>query len=125
MTESQHSPRTTQRSSRWTAFVTSIFGGVVDEAVRAAVSAQRVEFDSRVAASIEPMLEWIRGAEAHLAALQADHDRLRALYEGRIVQPDQVGTRVFLLEARVDDLERAHTAMATAISKARVRGEMP
>ena len=118
MTESRHSPQGARRPSRWNTLLTSIFGGVVDEAVGAAVTAQRAEFDTRVAAATEPTLAWIRGAEAHLAALQADHDRLKALYEGRMAQFDR-------LEARLEDLERADTAIAGAITRSRIRDEFP
>ena len=118
MTESRHSPQGARRPSRWNTLLTSMFGGVVDEAVRTAVAARLAEFDSTVAAATEPMLGWMRGAEAHLAALQADHDRLKALHEGRMAQLDR-------LAARLEDLERADTAIAGAIARSRIRDEFP
>ena len=125
MTESRHSPQGARRPSRWNTLLTSMFGGVVDGAVGAAVTAQRAEFDIRMAASTEPMLAWIRGAEAHLAALQADHDRLKVLYEERMAQLDRLAARAIWLEARLEDLERADTAIAGAIARSRIRDEFP
>jgi hypothetical protein len=105
--------------------MTFLLGRALDAAFHKALEAHRTDAEARISASVTPLLEWIRGAEKHLAALQADHNRLGALYEERIAQLDQFVTRASLLEARLDDLERAHTAMAAAISKARVRDEIP
>ncbi len=66
---------------------------------------------------VAPILEWIRGAESHLAALQADHDRVRLLNEQQAIQLDQMQSRVAGLEARVADLERADTDIAVTVAR--------
>ena len=66
---------------------------------------------------VEPILEWIRGAEAHLAALQADHDRVRLLHEQQTAQLDRMQSRVAVLEARVADLERSDTEIAVTVAR--------
>lgn len=64
-----------------------------------------------------PILEWIRGAESHLAALQADHDRVRLLHEQQTIQLDRMQSRLTALEARVADLERADTEIAINVAR--------
>lgn len=91
----------------------------IEAAVRDTLDAQRAETEARLSTALAPVFDWMRNAEAHLAALQADHDRLRVLYETRIAQLDHV----LALEARLDDLERAGTAIAVAIAKARIGQE--
>ena len=161
MTNSRPSHET-KRSSRWNRFVASLLADVVDEHVQKALTDQRAALDARVAASVEPVLAWIRRAEAHLAALQKDHERLRerhdrltalfeermsqldrlaagaedherlrerhdrltALFEERMSQLDRLAAGAGWLETRLEDLERADTAIATALAKARIHDEL-
>ena len=123
MTDSPRPSHDVTRSSRWSAFVRLLIGGVVDEAIRAAVTRERAELDARYAASMESLLAWIRGAETHLAALQADHDRLRIRCGEAVGPQDRTSTRASLYE-RLDDLERAQTALAMGMAKARINLEM-
>jgi hypothetical protein len=75
-------------------------------------------FEQRVsearARDLAPVLAWIRAAEGHLAALQKDHERV---FER--IYPDRLALDVALLEARLSDCERAHTAIAAATATVR------
>jgi len=82
--------------------------------LRPALTVLREEFETR-GRELASALDWIRGAEEHLAALQSDHDRLRVLSEHH-----RLVARVTLVEARLRDLERADQALAAAVAKARM-----
>jgi hypothetical protein len=61
------------------------------------------------AADLRPLLDWIRGAEAHLAALQADHDLLRELHlEERLTDVRPVLEWVRGAEAHLAALQAGH-----------------
>ena len=63
------------------------------------------------------MLEWIRGADAHLAALQGAYDHRRELNDAEAVELERLAASLALMEGRVADVERAHTDIAVAMAK--------
>ena len=81
--------------------------------LRQSLDALRADLEAR-GRELASVLDWIRGAEEHLAALQSDHDRLRVLSAHH-----HLLDRVTLVEARLRDLERADQALAAAVAKAR------
>jgi hypothetical protein len=66
---------------------------------------------------LDPVLDWIRNAENHLSALQAGYDRLESLLNRLTDQVTRATARLALLDARLNDLERADTAIAAAIGR--------
>jgi hypothetical protein len=63
------------------------------------------------------VLEWIRNAEKHMAALQGGYDRLESLLTRHTDQLMRAIARLALLDSRMADLERADTAIAAALGK--------
>ena len=66
---------------------------------------------------VESILRWIESAEAHLAPLQTDHDRMRAQYERHYARMDQMLARIASIEARLIALEHNDTAIAISIAQ--------
>jgi cell division protein FtsB len=71
------------------------------------------------AQDLEPLLAWIRGAETHLGALQAAHDRLVESHRRQAAQLDRVTARTAGLHARITDLQRVDTEIALTIARRR------
>jgi chromosome segregation ATPase len=96
--------------------------GMEDERVRlrAELTGVRTGLEDlarRHAESAEAVVAWIRGAEAHLAGLQAEWERARGLQESHTAQQTRVIARTSLIESRTQDLERAITEIAETVGR--------